>query len=106
MNDRSPSTAKQTTHAEIGSGQSVGSIRDHHMLSCPFRSEVERRQTRCLALIRQRRYLRATQAAKKCYELSADKRSLRLLATCYLLQGDFASALATLAKAGDRKREP
>ncbi len=62
--------------------------------------EVDEKRVQCLALIRQRRLLRATQMARECLELSTDQRNTRLLASCYLLQGDFASALLTLAKAG------
>ena len=57
------------------------------------RSELAANRERCAALIRQRRLLRATRLAKECLELSRDESNLRLLATCYLLQGDFAAAL-------------
>jgi predicted RNA-binding Zn-ribbon protein involved in translation (DUF1610 family) len=63
-----------------------------------LRLEVDKKRVQCLALIRQRRLLRATQTALECLELSADERNTRLLATCYLLQGDFASAILTRMK--------
>ncbi len=56
-------------------------------------SEIATKRARCLALVRQRRLLRATRLAKECLELSRDEFNRRLLATCYLLQGDFAAAL-------------
>ncbi len=56
-------------------------------------SELAAKRARCLALVRQRRLLRATRLAKACLELSRDESNRRLLATCYLLQGDFAAAL-------------
>ena len=56
-------------------------------------SELAAKRARCLALVRQRRLLRATRLAKECLELSRDESNRRLLATCYLLQGDFAAAL-------------
>ena len=56
-------------------------------------SELAAKRARCLALVRQRRLLRATRLAKQCLGLSRDEPNRRLLATCYLLQGDFAAAL-------------
>ena len=56
-------------------------------------SELAAKRARCLALVRQRRLMRATRLAKECLELSRDEPNRRLLATCYLLQGDFAAAL-------------
>ena len=56
-------------------------------------SELAAKRARCLALVRQRRLLRATRLAKECLELSRDESNRGLLATCYLLQGDFAAAL-------------
>ncbi len=56
-------------------------------------SELAAKRARCLALVRQRRLMRATRLAKECLELSHDEPNRRLLATCYLLQGDFAAAL-------------
>lgn len=56
-------------------------------------SELADKRARCLALVRQRRLFRATRLARECLELSRDECNLRLLATCYLLQGDYAAAL-------------
>ena len=46
---------------------------------------------RCLALLRQRRLHRATRVARKCCEFSPNESSIRLLAVCHLLQGNFAA---------------
>lgn len=56
-------------------------------------SELAAKRARCWALVRQRRLFRATGLAKECLDLSRDESSRRLLAVCYLLQGDFAAAL-------------
>ena len=56
-------------------------------------SELAAKREQCLALVRQRRLLRATRLAKECLELSRDESNRRLLAICYLLQGDFVAAL-------------
>jgi hypothetical protein len=47
----------------------------------------------CLLRIRERRLIAATRLARRCCEMSATLANRRLLATCYLLQGDFHSAL-------------
>ena len=56
-------------------------------------AELSAKRARCLALIRQRRLLSATRLAKECVRLSGDESNVRLLATCSLLQSDFAQAL-------------
>ena len=53
-----------------------------------------RRQS--LALLRQRRLMRATRIARQCWALSSNDDNARLLATCYLLQGDFSAAVQVL----------
>lgn len=53
-----------------------------------------RRQS--LTLLRQRRLMRATRIARQCWALSSNDDNARLLATCYLLQGDFSAAVQVL----------
>ncbi len=55
--------------------------------------ELAAKRTRCQMLLRQRRLRRATRLATECLDISRDDANRRLLATCYLLQGDFAAAL-------------
>ena len=62
--------------------------------------ENRRLRRRCLAYLRQRRLLPATRLAQQCYRVSSDDRNLGLLATCYLMRGDFASAVTVLARTG------
>lgn len=53
----------------------------------------EHARRECLALLASRRLKRATEAARRVHALSPDEASLRLLATCYILQGNFSAAL-------------
>jgi hypothetical protein len=61
------------------------------------RREYGELQRRTLAHLRNRRLRRARQSAEQCREISGEESSIRLLAVCQLLQGDFAAALATHA---------
>jgi hypothetical protein len=63
-----------------------------------LRRQLSAKRTECLALMRQRRLLRATRLAQDCLKLSDDDANRRLLSTCYLMQGDFATALRILAR--------
>lgn len=57
------------------------------------RSEWLRLRRQCLVLMRQRRWTKATRVAQACLELSNDPATKKLLACCYLMQGDFAKAI-------------
>ena len=48
---------------------------------------------RCLSQLRDRRLDGALDTARRCYQLSTDAASARLLALCYLLNADWAGAL-------------
>lgn len=63
-----------------------------------LRERLDVKRSECLALVRQRRLLRATRLADECLQLSDDAANRRLLSTCYLMQGDFAAALRILAR--------
>jgi hypothetical protein len=63
-----------------------------------LRAQLGAKRTECLALLRRRRLLRATRLAQECLKLSDDDANRRLLSTCYLMQGDFATALRILAR--------
>lgn len=55
---------------------------------------------RALACLKQRRIGRATHIARACYRLSPDREIARLLAVCYVMQGQFAPALRLFQPGG------
>jgi hypothetical protein len=55
--------------------------------------EHDRLRQFCLCELRQRRIGKATRAAQRCYDLWPCPENIRLLATCFLMQGRFAQAL-------------
>jgi ribosomal protein L40E len=57
--------------------------------------EHDRLRDRCLCELRQRRIGRATRTAERLCELWPSPENIRLLATCFLLQGRFSQALAS-----------
>lgn len=57
------------------------------------RSQSEETRRQCRALLSNRRLKRATEAAHRALAQSHDEASLRILATCYLLQGNFPAAV-------------
>ena len=95
--DGSGNDANRFACPVCGAGQNLSEAcrRCHADLSLVVNvySELAGKRARCLALVRQRRLFRATRLAKECLELSRDEANLRLLATCYLLQGEYAAAL-------------
>ena len=95
--DRSGNDAHRFACPVCGAGQTLSETcrrcRADLSLVVNVYSELAAKRARCLALVRQRRLFRATRLAKECLELSRDEANLRLLATCYLLQGEYAAAL-------------
>ncbi len=68
------------------------------------REQHDELRRRCLALLATRRLKRATALAQQSLELSCDDGSARLLATSYLLQGNFPAALLVYAQFGPHGR--
>ena len=62
------------------------------------RGQYEKTRRQCLALLANRRLKRAAEAARAAWAQSHDDDSLRLLATCYLMQGSFADAVQLYVK--------
>lgn len=65
---------------------------DLTLLTDVYAALVAKRK-QCWVLVRQRRLWKATQLAQECLSVSGDTTDRRMLATCYLLQGDIAAAL-------------
>jgi hypothetical protein len=102
--DRSDTSETKTVEAECPTcGARQAPADECRRCQCDLRMvrDVERQydelRLRCLALMRTRRLKRATEAAHDCRAVSSEECSQRLLAACYLLQGDFPSALKVYA---------
>lgn len=62
---------------------------------------VQAGRRRCLWLLQTGRHREALRHARRLYALSPDHRAARLLAVCYLLQGNWTAAVAIAQVADD-----